>query len=121
MKRWPSAGLCRWCGLLAILAALWISARAQDAVLDLSGAPVRIALTDRLRVLHDADARLEPWQALSHPGWQPATTRASPGNHPRAVTAADNAVARNGCDDLPAFQNSTLPSWQPLASRWPAF
>lgn len=75
MKRWPSAGLCRWCGLLAILAALWISARAQDAVLDLAGAPVRIALTDRLRVLHDADASLEPWQALSHPGWQPATTR----------------------------------------------
>ena len=43
------------------------------------------------------------------------------GRYPEARAAATNAVARNGCDDLPAFQNSTLPSWQPLASRWPAF
>ncbi len=59
--------------------------------------------------------------SAKRPSRHPAITQASPGNQPKTVTADDNTVARNGCEDLPAFQNSTRPPRQPLARRCPAF
>lgn len=61
--------------LLALLVGCWFCglARAQD--LDLSELPPRVDLSPHMQLLLDADASLQPEQALQQADWQPATPR----------------------------------------------
>lgn len=61
--------------LLVLLAGLWFCGLAQAQGLDLSELPPRVSLVSQLQILLDADASLQPEQALQQADWQPATSQ----------------------------------------------